>query len=82
MILLSAMFTGAMLFVNGSVVLAFLRAFGRTGSEWARDPRITQFLLLSIPVLMVVMQWMVIDYVRTRISWVAGWLHRKKRGRD
>ena len=63
----TALLTGAMLFINGSVVLAFLKAFGSSGSEWARDPRIMQFLLLLVPVILVVIEWVVIDYVRSRI---------------
>jgi hypothetical protein len=62
----SAMLTGFMLFINGSLVLAVLTAIGRTGPSWASKPEFSQFMLFLMPVLMVVAEWMMIDYVRTR----------------
>ncbi|NNE00031.1 MAG: hypothetical protein HKN47_22150 [Pirellulaceae bacterium] len=64
--LTSALVTCAMLFVNGSLVLAFLKAFSKSGFQWAREPGVMQFLLLLIPVLLVVIQWKMIDYIRGR----------------
>jgi hypothetical protein len=58
-----ATITGALLFVNGSVVLVFVKAFARSGSTIASRPDVAQFLLLSIPVVMVVVEWKLIDYV-------------------
>ena len=62
----SAVLTGFMLFINGSLVLAVLSALARTGPSWASHPELSQFALFLVPVLMVVAEWMMIDYVRTR----------------
>tara|TARA_R110002049_G_scaffold2750_2_gene21444 strand:- start:223781 stop:223969 length:189 start_codon:yes stop_codon:yes gene_type:complete len=55
-----------MLFINGSLVLAFLAAFDRFGPEWMHNPKLAQFSLYLVPVLLAVVQWMMIDYVRSR----------------
>ena len=62
----SALITCLMLFINGSMVLAFLAAFSRVGPEWTRNPQFSQFMLFLMPVLLVVVQWIMIDYVRSR----------------
>lgn len=62
--MLSAAATCTMLVINGVIVMAFLRSLARSGADWARDPRLMQFLLLLVPVVMVVLQWMVLDYLR------------------
>lgn len=63
----SAMLTGLLLFLNGGVVLATLNALSSGGFAILRDERVTQFLVLIGPVVMVVIQWIMIDYVRTRL---------------
>ena len=60
------MLTGLMLYINGSLVMAVLAALARTGPSWASNPEFSQFALFLVPVLMVVAEWMMIDYVRTR----------------
>jgi hypothetical protein len=62
----SALFTGFLLYVNGSLVLAVISALNQAGTNWLGDPRIAQCFLFLVPVLMVVVEWMMIDYVRTR----------------
>jgi hypothetical protein len=62
----SAIVTCVLLFLNGAIVMAFLRAVANSGAQWARNPRIMQFLLLLIPVILVVLQWMLLDYLRCR----------------
>ncbi len=64
----SAMLTGVLLFVNGSLVLAIVEMF--TGSEWEllNKQGAGQFILFVAPVAMVVAEWMMIDYVRTRFT--------------
>lgn len=57
-----------MLFINGSLVLAFLAAFDRIGPDWMRNPSFAQFMLYLVPVLLVVVEWMMIDYVRSRFQ--------------
>lgn len=64
----SAVVTCVLLFVNGSLVLAMLTAFSSSGPSWVRKPEFSQFMLFSMPVVLVVVQWMMIDYVRTRFS--------------
>lgn len=62
----SAVLTGFMLFINGSLVMAVLTAFARSGPSWASNPEFSQFILFLMPVLMAVAEWMMIDYVRSR----------------
>jgi hypothetical protein len=62
----SAVLTGFMLFINGSLVMAVLAALARSGPSWASNPEFSQFMLFLIPVLMVIAEWMMIDYVRSR----------------
>lgn len=64
----SALLTCLMLFINGSLVMALLGAFAAAGPSWIAKPEFSQFMLFLIPVVLVVIQWMMIDYVRTRFS--------------
>jgi hypothetical protein len=64
----SALVTCLMLFINGTMVFAFLSVFARIGPGWMRDPRFSQFMLFIAPVLLAVVQWMMIDYVRSRFQ--------------
>jgi uncharacterized membrane protein YhdT len=66
--LASAAVTCVMLFVNGSLVMAVLSAFAEAGPSWASEPAFSQFTLFLVPVLLVVVEWMMIDYVRTRFK--------------
>jgi hypothetical protein len=63
----SALLTCLMLFVNGSLVMAILTALARNGPPWLSKPEFLQFMLFLVPVLLVVAEWMMIDYVRTRL---------------
>jgi hypothetical protein len=63
----SALLTCLMLFINGSVVMAVLTAISRSGPSWASKPEFSQFMLFIVPVMLVVAEWMMIDYVRTRL---------------
>ena len=62
----SALLTCFMLYVNGSLVMAVLTALARSGPSWTSKPGFSQFMLFLIPVLLVIAEWMMIDYVRTR----------------
>ena len=55
--------TGAMLFINGSIVLVFVSALAQSGYAIAAREDIAQLLLLAVPVVMVVVEWKLIDYV-------------------
>ena len=63
----SAMLTGLMLFINGSFVWALLSAFAKAGPPWASKPEFMQFILFVVPVLLVVAEWIMIDYVRSKL---------------
>ncbi len=63
----SAMLTGFLLFINGSLVMAVLEAFARSGPKWLSKPAVSQFILFAVPVVLVVAEWMMLDYVRTRL---------------
>jgi uncharacterized membrane protein YhdT len=62
----SVALTCLLLLLNGSLVLAILDSIPSTAPSWAKKPEFLQFLLFLLPVLMVVVQWIVIDYVRSR----------------
>ena len=63
----SALLTGFLLFLNGGVVLALINALSSGGFPFLRDERFSQFAVLVGPVILVVIQWIMIDYVRTRL---------------
>jgi hypothetical protein len=63
----SALLTGFMLFINGSFVLALLSVLSKVGPAWTNRAEFSQFLLFIMPVLLVIAQWMMIDYVRSRL---------------
>ncbi len=63
----SALLTGFLLFINGSLVMAILAALAQSGPKWLSKPAFSQFMLFAMPVLLVVVEWMMIDYVRARL---------------
>ncbi|MFK8115438.1 MAG: hypothetical protein AB8B91_24795 [Rubripirellula sp.] len=63
----SAVLTCILLFINGSLVMAVLSALAREGPSWASNPKFSQFMLFLLPVALAVAQWMMLDYVRTRL---------------
>ncbi|MEM9646525.1 MAG: hypothetical protein AAF989_16150 [Planctomycetota bacterium] len=63
----SGLLTCLMLFINGSLVMAILVAATRVGPAWLGNQSLIQFLLFSMPVALTVLQWMMVDYVRTRL---------------
>jgi hypothetical protein len=64
----SAMLTGLMLFINGSFVWALLAVFVKSGPSWASKPEFMQFILFIVPVFLVVPEWIMIDYVRSKVG--------------
>ena len=63
----SALFTCLLLYLNGLLVLVVISALKQPGgSSWADDEKIAQCALFLVPVILVVVEWMMIDYVRTR----------------
>ena len=63
----SALITAVMLLVNGSFVMAVLTVLANNHVPFVSNMKFSQFLLFTIPVLMAIGQWMMIDYVRTRL---------------
>lgn len=66
----SAALTCFLLFLNGGVVLATLNALSSSsrGLVYLRNESFSQFVVLIGPVILVIIQWMMIDYLRTRVS--------------
>lgn len=62
--LASTLVTGVLLFLNGALVLAVFQTLAPTGPEWMQKPEVMQFSLFVAPVVLVVLQWMMIDYLR------------------
>lgn len=60
--------TSLLLLINGSLVLMLLKAFSRSTPEWLQGPSLLQFILFTIPVIMVVAQWMMWDALRGLFS--------------
>lgn len=65
--LCSAAVTTVLLFIDGSFVLAVVSMLARNQVPYMDDERVAQFLCFTLPVAMVVVQWMMIDYVRRRL---------------
>lgn len=53
----------ALLFVNGGMVLAVFRSLSHLLPSSFSDQRIVQFVLFVAPVLLLVLQWMMLDVV-------------------
>lgn len=63
----AALVTAALLFFNGGFVMAVLNAVASEGPGWLRDQRFMQFTLFAAPVLLVIVEWMIIDFIRTHL---------------
>jgi len=68
MIFASALVSCVLLFLNGGMTMALINAAGERGHNWVTNDRITQFLVLFGPVLLLVIQWSMIDYLRSRLQ--------------
>ena len=64
----SALLTCVLLFINGSLVMALLTALSGSGPQWTKNPEFSQFMLFLLPVILVVIQWKSLDYVRSRLG--------------
>ena len=66
--LASAALTCGLLFINGSLVLAILQVISGAGFDWVhKQEGLSQFVLFALPVVLVVIEWMMIDYLRSRL---------------
>ncbi len=72
----SALLSALLLFLNGAVVLAILNALSASRSPLidlvVKNEKWTQFLVLCGPVALLVLQWLMFDYLRS----VLGQRHR------
>jgi hypothetical protein len=68
LIFASAILSCILLFLNGGVAMALINAAQERGYVWVNDDRITQFIVLFSPVLLLVVQWTMIDYLRTHLQ--------------
>lgn len=59
--------TCILLFINGGLVSALCQEFGPAGPAWLNNPGILQFVMFVGPVILVVIQWMMIDYIVSRL---------------
>tara|TARA_R110002167_G_scaffold339660_1_gene547502 strand:+ start:29 stop:343 length:315 start_codon:yes stop_codon:yes gene_type:complete len=62
----SVVVTCVLLFFNASFVMALLTAAESNFPIWAKNAEASQFILFTMPLVLVVMQWMIIDYARSR----------------
>jgi len=63
----SALFTCFLLYLNGSLVLAVISALDQADETWQKNEQVTQCILFLVPIILVVIEWMMIDYLRTRL---------------
>lgn len=61
--LLSALATGFLLLVNGALVLVLLGSAVSVTPPWLSRDGVLQFLLFLVPLLLVVLEWMIWDFV-------------------
>ena len=60
----SALLTALLLLVNGSVTLILMGSLVDAGPDWIHREGLLQFVLFTFPLVMVVAQWKVLDFVR------------------
>ena len=56
-----------LLVVNVAFVASFFRTVAREGPEWLRHPKVEQMILLSGPLVLLVIQWWLIDVLRNQL---------------
>jgi hypothetical protein len=66
-VLLSATGSCLLLFLNGGVTMAFINLLNESGYTLVRDDRISQFAVLVGPVILLIIQWWMIDYLRVHL---------------
>ncbi len=63
----SVLVTCVLLYLNATIVMAMVSFLNSLLPVPLRKPQTMQFLLFLLPVLMVVAQWMMIDFARSRL---------------
>jgi len=67
-VFVSAIASCVLLFLNGGVVMAILNALDDQNWALFRDDQLSQFSVLIGPVIMLVIQWRMIDYLRDHLT--------------
>ena len=60
----SALISCGLLILNGAFVMALLSAIAASGSKWLEGEKLSQFLLFSLPLALLIVQWYLIDTAR------------------
>ena len=63
----STLLTCLLLFINGGLVQAAYAMLTPSGPAILRDAKVSQFVLFVGPVLLVVIEWVMIDFVTSRL---------------
>ncbi|WP_164102995.1 hypothetical protein [Candidatus Laterigemmans baculatus] len=66
-VIASTALTCLLLFINGGLVQAAYAMLAPTGPDFLSEPRVTQFVMFVGPVLLVVVEWVMIDYLLARL---------------
>lgn len=66
----SAVISCVLLVINGAFIMALLSVVAGSGQAWITNEKLSQFLLFSCPVLLLFIQWWLIDTLR--------WILRKR----
>lgn len=53
-----------LLLINGAFVMACLSALSAAGVPWFQSEEASQFILFGGPVALLIIQWMMLDYLR------------------
>ena len=56
-----------LLVLNVAFVASLFRTVAREGPEWLRHPKVEQMILLSGPLVLLVIQWWLIDVLRNQL---------------
>jgi hypothetical protein len=60
----SALLSCLLLVINGAFVMALLSVVAASGQNWITNEKLSQFLLFSVPVILLLIQWWLIDTLR------------------
>lgn len=66
-IIASTLLTCVLLFINGGLVQAAYAMLAPTGPIWMHKPSVSQFVMFLGPVLLVVIEWVMIDFLIGRL---------------
>lgn len=67
----SAVLSCFLLVINGAFVMALLSVAGASGVDWIKFEKVSQFILFSLPIAFLIVQWWLIDTLR--------WILRRRR---